>query len=192
MRVSVEINMTTYKILLVDDDHFTLETISKNLVQKGYSVTATDNGKKALELLKQLVFDLVITGLRMEGVDGIQILQLAKAIRPEVMVVFLTGWKDSATGSNIFGLDADDYLQKCCEPEEIYFRVVRCIETLELKRKSKFYETILRTCPECKKIRIESGVTHKTSNWISIKECVKLKMKANDSCTYCPECEKQL
>ncbi len=128
---------TPYSILLVDDDHLILKGFSKNLTREGYGVTTADSGEKAFELLEKASFDLVITDMVMEQIDGLQVLKRSKERYPDGMVLILTGYGDMASAVETFRIGADDYLTKPCAPEEIKFRVARCFEKLEHKRKIK-------------------------------------------------------
>ena len=136
--------MQTYSILLVDDDLSILKSIGPFLESLGYHVTTAESGEDAIELLNRSTFDLVITDLIMGDVDGYQVLETGKKLRSETMFIVLTGHNDPAFIVNALRLDADDYLIKPCEPEEMRFRVERCLEKLEIKKKAKQAEEALR------------------------------------------------
>ncbi|MGD9176101.1 MAG: response regulator, partial [Desulfobacterales bacterium] len=89
--------MEAYSILLVDDDPFILEGIGADLESQGFALTEANNGDRALELLAGQKFDLVITDLVMENVDGIQVLKKAKTLHPDTMVIILTGYGNMAS-----------------------------------------------------------------------------------------------
>jgi DNA-binding NtrC family response regulator len=86
--------MEKYNILLVDDDPYILEGIGADLENQGFQVTKVDSGDKALQLLQENTFDLVITDLVMENTDGIQVLKNTKALNVDTMVIILTGYGD--------------------------------------------------------------------------------------------------
>ena len=67
--------MRRYTILLVDDDHFVLNRIGKYLSSKGYDVITADSGEKAVDLLDEITFEMVITDLAMEEIGGIGVLK---------------------------------------------------------------------------------------------------------------------
>ncbi|MBW1783622.1 MAG: response regulator [Deltaproteobacteria bacterium] len=183
--------MQKYSILLVDDDPIIVAGTGSDLEEKGYTVTTADSGGKAIELLNQFPFDLVITDLVMAPMNGIDVLKRAKEINPEVMVMILTGFGDMTSAIDALRLDADDYMLKPCEPEEMYFRVSHCLEKRELKRKIKLYENILPVCCVCKKIRDDSGRAYGAGEWISVEKYMHDKGKVDITSTYCPECEKK-
>lgn len=183
--------MRGYSILLVDDDPFILTGIGQDLESEGYSVTTASNGEKAIELLKKTNFDLVITDLVMDKIDGIQVLKEAKEINPETMVIILTGYGDMTSAIKSIRLDADDYILKPCQPDEMNYRVQACLEKLELARKIKLYEKILPVCCVCKKIRDDSGREPGSGEWMGVDKYLWQKAKLSISSTYCPECAKK-
>ncbi len=86
--------MRNFHILLVDDDPFLLAGIGKDLAGEGYTVSTADSGERAIGLMEGTHFDLVITDLVMARIDGIQVLQTAKAKDPQTIVLILTGSGD--------------------------------------------------------------------------------------------------
>jgi len=183
--------MEKYKILLVDDDPFILQSIASALEQEEYQVATASNGKEAIELLEGDNFDLVLTDLVMDPVDGIGVLKSAKEKDPDTMVIILTGFGDLISAIDALRLDADDYLLKPCEPEELSFRISSCIEKLELKRKVSAYETLLPVCCVCKSIRDDTGKDVGGGEWISVEEYLLTRSRIGISPTYCPHCIKK-
>ena len=183
--------MKTYKILLVDDDLLILQSISSALEQEGYHVATADSGEKATELINENNFDLVLTDLVMDTVDGIAVLEKAKEKNPECIVIVLTGYGDLISAIKALRLNADDYLLKPCEPEELSFRISSCLEKLELKRKVKAYETIVPVCCVCKSIRDDNGKEIGTGEWMPVEQYILTKSKIALSPTYCPDCIKK-
>ena len=79
--------MRKYSILLVDNDPIITKGTGDDLEEKGYEVTTADSGEKAIELIENATFDLV-----MGPINGIGVLERAKEISPETMVIILTGF----------------------------------------------------------------------------------------------------
>jgi len=155
--------MRKYTILLVDDDSLITKATGDDLKEKGYGVTTADSGEKAIELLENATFDLIITDLVMGAIDGIDVLNSAKEISPETMVIILTGFGGIASAIEALRSGADDYIQKPCEPEEMYFRVSKCLEKLELKRKIK-----LQQAQKIETIAtLAGGIAHEFNNALS-------------------------
>jgi len=178
-------------ILLVDDDHYILEGIGADLESQGFHVTKTDRGNLALQLLKENHFDLVITDLVMEDTDGLQVLKKTKELNADIMVIILTGYGDMKSAIEALRQQADDYLLKPCESEEMLYRVTRCLEKRELTRKIKIYQNILPMCCVCKKIRDDRHTETGKGQWVSIEEFIHDKANLDITSSYCPECAQQ-
>jgi DNA-binding NtrC family response regulator len=180
--------MREYRLLLVDDDPYILTGIGKDLESESYAITTASNGEKAVQLLASATFDLVITDLVMERIDGIQVLKAAKSLSAEIMVMILTGYGDISSAIDALRQDADDYLLKPCDPEEIRFRVAKCLERQEQLRKIKIYEKMLPICCVCKKIRDDSGKAPGQGAWVTIEKYFWDKARISPTSTYCPTC----
>jgi YesN/AraC family two-component response regulator len=180
--------MKKYSLLLVDDDPFILEGIGSDLEINGYQVTRAASGEIAVDLLEKMDFDLVITDLVMETTDGIQVLKKAKEIDPETQVIILTGYGDLDSAIKAMRNQADDYLLKPCEPQEMRFRVKNCLEKQEMNRKISLYQKILPMCCVCKRIRDDSGKKPGTGEWVTIETYIHEKADLDITSSYCPDC----
>ena len=181
--------MRKYAILLVDDDVIITAAIGANLEEKGYAVTTANSGEDAILLLHQHPFDLVITDLMMSPMDGIDVLKETKKIDPDIMVMVLTGFGDMTSAIQALQLNADDYMLKPCEMEEMFFRVSRCLEKMESKRKIRIYENILAVCCVCKRIKVDKGGNER---WISLEEYMQENAHMEITSLYCPECQQKM
>jgi DNA-binding response OmpR family regulator len=178
-------------ILLVDDDPFILEGIGEDLENQGFKVTRAASGDRALELLTGSDFDLVITDLVMEDVDGIQVLKKAKELNANAMVIILTGYGNMKSAIEALRHEADDYLLKPCESEELLYRVNQCLEKAELSRKIKLYQAILPMCCVCKKIRDDRLTEPGKGNWVTVEQFIHDRANLDITSSYCPECAQQ-
>ena len=180
--------MEKYSILLVDDDPFILEGIGADLESQGFHITEADSGDKALDMLNAGSFDVVITDLVMENIDGIQVLKKTKNLHPETMVIILTGYGNMKSAIEALRHEADDYLLKPCESEEMLYRVNRCLEKAELTRKIKLYQSILPMCCVCKKIRDDRNTQPGKGQWVEVEQFIHDKANLEITSSYCPDC----
>ena len=180
--------MDGYKLLLVDDDPFILEGIGEDLESNGYQVTRASNGETAVDLLETTQFDLVITDLVMDSTDGIQVLKKTKELNSDAQVIILTGFGDIESAIEALRSQADDFLLKPCESQEMLFRVKNCLEKQEMTRKINLYQKILPMCCVCKKIRDDSGRQPGSGEWISIEQFIHEKSDLDITSSYCPDC----
>lgn len=180
--------MIKYNILLVDDEEIILKSVSFDLKKEGYEVTTAQSGEEAVKRLNDNHFDLVITDLLMEGIDGIQVLKKVKELKPECLVLVLTGYGSMETAIEALRLGAFDYLLKPCNSEELLLRVARGVEYLKLQQKIKAYEQFLPMCCVCKSIRDDAGKEPGTGEWLPLETYITDKSKIDVSHGYCPKC----
>lgn len=179
-----------HNLLLVDDDPFILEGTGEDLKQNGYQVVRADSGEKAVWLLQREGFDLVITDLVMEKTDGIQVLKKAKDLNPETMVIILTGYADITFAVDALRNQADDYLLKPCESEEMIHRVNQCLQKAKLSRDINYFQKFLRMCCVCKKICLDQHQVMGHSEWVSIEKFIHNRTNMEITSSYCPDCVK--
>ncbi len=106
-------------ILVVDDEPAVNNNIRKILAKKGYSVEQALTKEEALEKISQRYYRLVLLDLKMPGVRGLELLKAIKEIRPETMVIIITGYASIETAVETARLGAIDYLAKPFTPAEI-------------------------------------------------------------------------
>jgi DNA-binding NtrC family response regulator len=178
-------------ILLVDDDPFILEGIGADLENQGYKVTKAGGGDQALELLANTAFDLVLTDLVMESIDGIQVLKQAKELQPDTMVIIITGYGNLKSAIDALRNEADDYLLKPCESEEMLYRINQCLDKAELKQRIKLYQKILPMCCVCKKIRDDRNTAPGKGEWVAVEQFIHDRANLDITSSYCPQCARQ-
>ena len=124
-------------VLLIDDEEAILAGISYVLEKNGYRVVTANGGEQGLEVFKKENLQLVITDLVMDGIGGLEVLKQVKEIKPETMVVIMTGHGEMDSSIEALRLGASDYLLKPCKEEELLFRVTRCFEKLQMLNDAK-------------------------------------------------------
>ena len=100
------------RLLLVDDEIGYLEVLSKRLTRRGYKVTTASSGTEAIRALRQWEFDLAVVDLKMEDMDGIEVLKIFKKMDPSLRVVMLTGHGSERAARDGITQGAFDYLIK--------------------------------------------------------------------------------
>lgn len=99
-------------ILVIEDDELMRMSLETELSLAGYRVTVAENGYKALELAKDHHFDLVVSDVRMAGMDGLQTLTALKEVQPSARSIVITGYADPDAPIKAVKLKVDDYLLK--------------------------------------------------------------------------------
>ncbi len=124
--------MSKKTILLVDDEQSICISISWALEQNGFAVTTAGNGEEAIKHLQTGPFDLVITDMIMDKVDGFGVLQQAKRLYPETEVIMLTGYGNVGSAVRALKMGAADYLQKPCDIEDLLNKTRHSLERQDL------------------------------------------------------------
>jgi DNA-binding NtrC family response regulator len=106
--------MTTEKtsILILDDEPIVSKRLKPSLEKKGYEVETFTRSADALKRVKERRFNIVVTDLKMEGVDGMQFLTEVKERYPETEVIVITGFATMATAKESFTKGVFDFLAK--------------------------------------------------------------------------------
>jgi DNA-binding NtrC family response regulator len=121
--------MTTKGRVVVIDDEVNAATALETLLREdGYQVARAHDARAGLQLLEKEEPDVVLTDLRMPGMDGIELLSKIKQIRPETMVILMTAYGTVKTAVRAMKLGAEDYLGKPIDVEELEVVLQRAIE----------------------------------------------------------------
>jgi two-component system response regulator HydG len=121
-------------ILVVDDEPSMRTTLAILLKREGYQVSQAGAGAEALEMLAHGGYDMVLTDLKMEGIDGLELLRHIKAVSPQIEVLIFTAYGTIATAVEAMKLGAYDYIGKPFDEEELRLKVARALERKALVR----------------------------------------------------------
>jgi DNA-binding NtrC family response regulator len=124
-------------ILIAEDDQAQREIIGDILELAGYAVHTVSSGERALEALRETPFDLLLTDMRMPGMDGVTLLYEAKRIRPELEAVIMTAHASIKTAVSAMKKGAADYLEKPFDKDELLLVIGRCLEHGDLRRQNE-------------------------------------------------------
>jgi two-component system, NtrC family, response regulator len=119
------------RIVVIDDEVNAATALETLLQEDGYEVARAHDAPAGLALLEKMAPDIVLTDLRMPGMDGLELLAKVKHIRPETMVLLMTAYGTVKTAVRAMKLGAEDYLAKPIDVEELEVILQR---TLEKKR----------------------------------------------------------
>ena len=100
------------KLLLVDDEVGYLDVLAKRLTHRGFKVTTASSGAEAIRALRKWEFDLAVVDLKMEDMDGIEVLKVLKKMDPALQVIILTGHGSERAARDGIAHGAFDYLIK--------------------------------------------------------------------------------
>ena len=107
------------RLVVIDDEVNAAAALETLLKEDGYEVARAHDARTGLSLLEKTEPDVVLTDLRMPGMDGIELLAKIKEIRPETMVILMTAYGTVKTAVKAMKLGAEDYLSKPIDVEEL-------------------------------------------------------------------------
>lgn len=100
------------KVLVVDDEPAILDIVATHLRSKGYLVEARPSAASALDVMRRMPFDLVISDVRMAGMNGFEFIKVVRANFPGIGIVIMTAYEDDYPLSEALRAGADGYITK--------------------------------------------------------------------------------
>ncbi|MBN9349157.1 MAG: sigma-54-dependent Fis family transcriptional regulator [Chitinophagaceae bacterium] len=147
-------------ILIIDDEAAIRKTLGEILGFEGYKITDASDGEEGLKLFREKEFDVVLCDVKMPKMDGIEFLEKAKEINPEVPVVVISGHGNIDTAVEAVKKGAFDYISKPPDLNRMLITLRNAsdkntlqAETKVLKRKVTRVQEIIGESPEVKKIK---------------------------------------
>jgi DNA-binding NtrC family response regulator len=128
--------MEQLRVLVVDDEEDFLETIVNRLRRREVNVDGVESGIKALELLQEREFDVVILDVKMPGMDGLEALREMKARRPLMEVIMLTGHGSVESGIQGMRLGAFDYVMKPADIDDLLEKIRQAYERKRIQQET--------------------------------------------------------
>jgi DNA-binding NtrC family response regulator len=123
------------KLLLVEDDRIVRIPVRDRLAAAGYAVTECADGAAALRAAESEAFDIVLSDVRLPGLDGISLFRKLRQVQPDVAVLLMTAHADTDDAVSVMREGARDYIQKPFEIDELTLRVGRVRQELEFRRR---------------------------------------------------------
>ena len=111
------------RLLLVDDEQDYLHVLAKRLKKRGLEVCAVFSGSEAIKTMRTQDFDVAVVDLKMQDMDGIEVLKVLKKLDPDLEVIMLTGHGSEQAAREGISLGAFDYLTKPCDLMVLYERI---------------------------------------------------------------------
>ena len=145
-------NQSPVRLLVVDDDLVTLDLLKEVFAKEGYGVTLALGGEEAVSKGLENTFDIVITDVRMEDKDGMEVLRAFKKHSPETAVIMITAFGSIETAIEAVREGAFDYISKPFKLDEITLTVQRALDQRRLLQENKFYRRELLTKYQLKNV----------------------------------------
>ncbi len=133
------------RVLVVDDDEVTCNLLEEVLSKEGYAVDRALNGQEAIDRGERKSYDVVLTDIKMMGVDGMEVLGSYRQKSPDTIVILMTAFGSIETAIRAIKEGAYDYVSKPFKLEEIKLTIHRALEQNRLLKENLFYRQELIT-----------------------------------------------
>ena len=124
------------RILLVDDEDILVQGLAEFLQDQGTAVDTANDGKEAIALLEENLYDLLVTDIRMPGMSGMELLRHVQKNHPHVAVILITGYASTESAIEALRFGVYDYIEKPFEMLELLQAIVNALEHAQLKRQN--------------------------------------------------------
>ncbi len=135
--------MAEWTIVLIDDEPDIREVVSLVLTDAGFAVETADNGRAGVELCETLCPQIVVTDIRMPGMDGIEVLEHLKKHRPDIEVIVITAFGELDLAIRALQLDASDFITKPVSDPAIHLALKRAMERYRSRQQLRDYARYL-------------------------------------------------
>jgi signal transduction histidine kinase/FixJ family two-component response regulator len=129
-------DMAHESVLIIDDEPDVLELCQRILLAEGYRVETSRSGYKAIQRIRQTSFDLVLTDIKMPGMDGLETAQAIKEIDPSIICVTMTGYSTMDTAIEALKLGVGEFIVKPFSPTELSMTIAKALEKERLHKEN--------------------------------------------------------
>jgi len=116
------------RLLLVDDEKGFADILSKRLSKRNFEVTTALSGAEALQALRKADFDIAVLDLKMEDMDGIEVLKIFKKMCPSMEIIMLTGHGSEQAAREGLSIGAFAYLTKPCDLDDLINKIRQALK----------------------------------------------------------------
>ena len=131
IRMEQQVSMT---VLVIDDDAHIRTAIGKFLIARGHTVIEAANGERGVEVVESQAVDIVITDVKMPGMDGFEVLRRVRSVSPEAEVIVITGVKEAENAFRALREGAFDFFNKPFKVEELHAAIQRTVRYQVLRK----------------------------------------------------------
>src|SRR5688500_19910772 len=117
--------------------------MAERLAERGFEVVEADSGERALEYLDQFAFDIVVTDLRLPGIDGTRVIDAARARYPGIVSIVITGYGTVRDAVDNMKRGASDFLEKPFQFDELLHRLRKAMEERRLRSENAYLRSQL-------------------------------------------------
>jgi DNA-binding NtrC family response regulator len=125
------------RIMVVDDEEAMRESLSAWLVKEGFQVDSAESGPRALSLLSQRDYDLLLVDIKMPGMDGLELLEEVRGKYPQPLVIIITAYGSIESAVTAMQCGASDYLLKPVDPEQMILVIEKALQHHQVLKENR-------------------------------------------------------
>jgi len=137
------VNSSAWKVVLIDDEEDIRDVLTLALRDSGYEVVSAPDGQSGLRLCEEISPQIVITDIRMPGIDGLQVLETLKKNNPDIEVIVATAFGEMDVAIQALQLDASDFITKPISNETLQLALKRAQDRFASRKQLKDYTALL-------------------------------------------------
>ncbi|HDM76403.1 MAG TPA: sigma-54-dependent Fis family transcriptional regulator [Deltaproteobacteria bacterium] len=160
-------------LLLIDDEEVIHDSIGDFLREQGYQVISAYSGEEGLELLRERAIDIVITDIRMPGIDGLGVLKEIHRTNQDVEVIIMTGHGDLSSAITAIRNGAFDFFTKPVKLDELLIALQRTQKYQRLKRENEFYKQKISQLDSFIKVDSQTNFIGKSKEIYKVLDVIK-------------------
>jgi len=130
-------------LLFVDDEPALRAVMAQRLAERGFEVVEADSGERALQLLDQFAFDVIVTDLRMPGLDGSRVIEAARERYPGIVAIVITGYGTVKDAVDAIKRGASDFVAKPFQFDELLHVLQKALEQRRLRSENAYLRSQL-------------------------------------------------
>ena len=130
-------------LLFVDDEPALRSLMAQRLGERGFEITEAESGERALQLLDQFAFDVVVTDLRLPGIDGARVIEVARQRYPGIIAIVISGYGTLKDAVDIVKRGASDFIEKPFQFDELLHVLQKALEQRRLRSENAYLRSQL-------------------------------------------------
>jgi putative two-component system response regulator len=145
------------RILIVDDEEAICDLLLRRLSKEGYKCVTAYNGIEAIDYFCRSTFSLIISDIKMPGLDGIELLKRVKAVNPKMTVIMVTAYPEIEMAVEAMRLGAYDFIIKPADLDLIVLSVRKALEKMRLEEEVEAYHNQLEKLVEERTVKLQQA-----------------------------------
>lgn len=152
--------MSKERILVVDDERAILELGRRFLSSEGFDVETASQGMQAMKLLEQGPYEILLTDIRMPGMSGLELMKMARSVRPEIIMVVITGHGTITTAIESLKMGATGFILKPFTRQELLSSIHNALDKCRLRQENVRMKSLMPLFQVNQQLMMQTDLTH--------------------------------